>query len=258
MAYTHREWYLFIGLLVAIFLVFALWSSKKIIEVSRLPEEKPEVTKVYEASPGSPGPVIEEVELVEHDISTGEFDEMVSKKLDGITHREEMCRLVLEEIYQLPFPKMHPEFLRNDRINRNISADIAEESISPRLTKRKLELDGYNEELGIAFECNGKFHYKPHAFTLSQKEHKYQLWKDHFKAQQCNRHDVYLISIPYTINKRDIPSFIKSRLPHKMQERYEAGRPDFTDDFAMPSYHMGDSELEGSVTYSASYIQSRT
>lgn len=252
--YTHREWYLFIGLLVALFLVFALWSSKKVVQMPASVSDKPKPTPVYQASSG---PVIEELEVEEHDISTEEFDDRLQKKLEPITVREEMCRIVLEEVYQVPFPKIKPEFLRNSRENRGVSAETPEEQVWPRFTNRKLELDGYNEELGIAFECNGKFHYKPHAFTLSVSEHKYQLWKDHFKAQKCNENDVYLIQIPYTISKTDIPRFIKSRLPHKMKERYDAGKPDFTDDFVLPSYHMGDSELERSVTYSASYVESR-
>jgi hypothetical protein len=50
---------------------------------------------------------------------------------------ETYCRLMLETIFNKPFPTKHSKWLEG------------------------LELDGYNEELGIAFEYQGEQHYAP-------------------------------------------------------------------------------------------------
>ena len=258
---THREWYLFIGLIASLFIIFALWSSKRVVRVPY--EEKPDLNEKeipdqsYSAGSSPVSPVIEEVEIEDHDIQSESFKSALKEKLSKMTVREEICRTVLEEIYQSPFPKTHPEFLRNNRKNRRIAADVPEESILPPITNRKLELDGYNETLSIAFECNGEFHYRPAAFTKSQVAHKYQLWKDHFKAEQCNANGVYVISIPYKTPNKQIPNYIENRLPHNVQKRVDAGEPAF-DDAYLASYHMGDTEEEKSheVSYSRSYMRS--
>lgn len=62
-------------------------------------------------------------------------------------HRtESMCREILEYMLQMPLPKVRPAWLVNPT------------------TKRRLELDMYNEEHHIAFEYDGAQHdvYTPH------------------------------------------------------------------------------------------------
>jgi hypothetical protein len=51
---------------------------------------------------------------------------------------ERLCRLLIEHIFKAKFTKAHPDFMPSPDSDKN------------------LELDGYNEELKIAFEYNGK------------------------------------------------------------------------------------------------------
>jgi hypothetical protein len=63
----------------------------------------------------------------------------------------------------------------------------------------KLELDGYNEELKLAFEYNGIQHYKLCAwFHKTKEDFEYQKEKDSYKKQWCLDNGIKLIVIPYT------------------------------------------------------------
>lgn len=124
--------------------------------------------------------------------------------------REEACRKILEDIYQVKFEKCHPEFLRNPKTNH------------------KLELDGYNHQLKIAFEHNGEQHYNyPNAFHKTREDFIYQLQKDRFKHRACLRHHVYLITIPYTVPWDRLRSYIISKLPR--EETSTESLPDLTE-----------------------------
>ena len=80
----------------------------------------------------------------------------------GVNSQAEAARLAVarclvnaskkfEKLFEKKFPKNRPEFLR-------------------RSNGRKLELDGYNEELEIAFEYQGKQHYEYlHCFHRQRK-----------------------------------------------------------------------------------------
>lgn len=117
-------------------------------------------------------------------------------KNKGRWKREEICRNVFENIYQKPFKSCRPDFLKNPKTGRN------------------LELDGYNDELEIAFEHNGKHHYEfPNTFHRTKEDFMYQLKRDKYKRKTCDDNGVYLINIPYHINTKDIRTFIISKLP---------------------------------------------
>jgi hypothetical protein len=92
---------------------------------------------------------------------------------DGIGER--VCRLIFETVFGKKFPKMRPDWLQNPVSGKN------------------LELDGYCEELGIAFEYNGIQHYQDSVvYTRSQY--------DAYKWQQCQMYGVKLFlikEIPY-------------------------------------------------------------
>ena len=57
---------------------------------------------------------------------------------------EKECRKVLENLFNKPFSKSRPDFLRNPVTGGNFN----------------LELDCYNQELSLAVEYNGIQHYK--------------------------------------------------------------------------------------------------
>lgn len=63
-----------------------------------------------------------------------------------------------------------------------------------------LELDGYCEELSLAFEYQGRQHYEfDKFFHANQDEFDDQLARDEFKRKQCADQGVKLVAVPYHI-----------------------------------------------------------
>jgi len=107
---------------------------------------------------------------------------------------EKRCREIFENIFGLPFPSVRPSFLKRENGNR-------------------LELDGYNEKLKLAFEYNGVQHYKfSPRFHLSANDFRDQIERDRDKRIMCEKEGVTLIEIPYTVKYNDLEGYIKSRL----------------------------------------------
>jgi len=91
------------------------------------------------------------------------------------------------------------------RIHELLSKFIFEEYLGVEFRKKRkvfgsnLELDGFNEELAIAFEHQGKQHYEYIPFFHRKPSNfKKQQMRDAEKRRLCNRHKVTLIEIPYT------------------------------------------------------------
>ncbi|MFC4323667.1 hypothetical protein [Litchfieldia salsa] len=76
------------------------------------------------------------------------------------------------------------------------------------------ELDGYNQELKLAFEYNGIQHYKTNGFFIKTKEELDKRKKDDkHKEHLCLEKEIHLIKVPYSINTdKDILSFLKNEL----------------------------------------------
>lgn len=91
---------------------------------------------------------------------------------------EELCRSALEQMFNLKFNKIRPDWLR-DPINNY-----------------KLELDGYCEELNIAFEHNGMQHYQLTEFTKTINDLENIQRKDKLKLKLCEKQYVKLMVIP--------------------------------------------------------------
>lgn len=91
---------------------------------------------------------------------------------------EEECRKAFEDIFHLPFPR------------------------KPRFLDKKYELDGYCEELMIAFEYNGEQHYRriPH-WHRSLGAFRRQQDRDKKKVRLCTKLGIKLIIIPYYESK---------------------------------------------------------
>jgi len=100
---------------------------------------------------------------------------------------ERICRAHFESIFKVRFPNLRNlDWLINDHGNH-------------------IELDGYNKELGIAFEHQGNHHYKEN--KLFQKP-----LYDEIKKELCKKNDVKLICIPelFTYIKiKDLLDFLK-------------------------------------------------
>jgi hypothetical protein len=91
---------------------------------------------------------------------------------------ERICRVYLECLFGVNFPKQRPEWLR---------------SYSGAL----FELDGYSEELKLAFEHHGAYHYKiippysPNQAALEKRQN-----DDLLKVQICRKNGVKVLVIP--------------------------------------------------------------
>lgn len=106
---------------------------------------------------------------------------------------ERLVRRMFEFIFKEPFLKARPAWL-----------------ISP-LSNQRLELDGYNESLKIAFEYDGLFHYEQTEFIQSDLA-KVQA-RDLAKSAQCAEKGILLVRIPYTVKQPDMYAYILSHLP---------------------------------------------
>jgi hypothetical protein len=115
------------------------------------------------------------------------------RRLNKITYKgtgEENCRKIFEELTGYKFISVRPNFLKNP------------------LTGYNLELDGYCEELKIAWEYQGIQHYEEGYFG---NDLKYQQWKDEVKRLLCIREGIILITIPYT-ERKNLKNFIKKEI----------------------------------------------
>ena len=106
--------------------------------------------------------------------------------------RERLCRYYIEEITQFKFPKAKPSWLKNERGNL-------------------MELDGYCEQLSIAFEHQGEQHYRAIKHfnrrdeTLAQRQE-----DDQKKRNLCNSNGVDLIEVPFDVDENDLHEWIKN------------------------------------------------
>jgi hypothetical protein len=107
---------------------------------------------------------------------------------------ENITRLILESITGKTFPKLRPSWLLNENGSR-------------------LELDGFNEELNIAFEYNGIQHYqfnkRFHNNTNSLEKRK----RDDIQKQLlCEKNGVFLIVVKHDIPKEAIFKYVFAQL----------------------------------------------
>ena len=99
---------------------------------------------------------------------------------------EESCRSIFEEIFKVEFPKKRPSWLVNEK------------------TGRRMELDGFNQELKIAFEYNGLQHYTVvNPFHSSEDDLKSSIERDVLKANICKEQGITLIIVPQLRMKLD-------------------------------------------------------
>lgn len=105
---------------------------------------------------------------------------------------ERICKEHFEQIFRKPFPKARPAWL------------LSENGIP-------MELDGFCEELGIAFEHHGEHHYEINWISASRKKKHWRQSRDKFKKEICAQHDVALIEIPELFSRTkvsELKSFI--------------------------------------------------
>ena len=107
---------------------------------------------------------------------------------------EEICRDYFKKIFKKEFPSSYPPWLKNKN-------------------RQQLELDGYCQELGIAFEHQGRQHYNQELFFHKNKADLLKLQHhDQLKLNLCEQYNVKLIQIPdvlYFIGIDKIEVFLK-------------------------------------------------
>lgn len=107
--------------------------------------------------------------------------------------RENLCREIFELIFKKSFPKKKPEWLMNK-------------------SKNLMELDGYNEKLGIAFEHHGEQHYRHTPFLrVGKKELLKRISDDRLKRNLCKQRGVKLVEIPFDVPVSELYQYIVSK-----------------------------------------------
>lgn len=103
---------------------------------------------------------------------------------------ERICKDILEKMFGKPFPKRKPSWLLNDR-------------------GKRMELDGYCEELKLAFEYHGVQHYQHiDHFHRGNKSLDQRKMDDERKELVCREYGIRLLVIPYTIPMNEVPRLV--------------------------------------------------
>ena len=121
----------------------------------------------------------------------------------GYGKYENECRRILQRLFQRPFPKIRPSFLRNPHTGRN------------------LELDMYNQDIALALEYDGVFHTRFHPrFHQTVADFEYQKVKDQLKDAMCKQNAITLIRVPHTVPFCGLEKYIVEQLrAHSMFRR---------------------------------------
>lgn len=106
-------------------------------------------------------------------------------------YSEEICRETFEQIFGREFIKSRPSWLVGKRGN-------------------KIELDGYNKDLKIAFEYNGVQHYKNTKLFKGRTLQEIQA-NDRIKVKKCKDKKILLIVIDYKTDLKNLPKIIKEK-----------------------------------------------
>jgi hypothetical protein len=91
---------------------------------------------------------------------------------------EEMARAAFQQIFRESFPKKRPKWLRNSR-------------------GRQMELDGYSETLGIAFEYQGIQHFSPSFLNIDLEQ---RITDDLKKVELCRANQVILMHLTHEMD----------------------------------------------------------
>jgi hypothetical protein len=109
---------------------------------------------------------------------------------------EQCVRRNLREIFNKPFNKARPDFLRN-----------------PVTVNFNLELDCFEPQMRLAVEAQGIQHYKytPY-FHKSKEAFQNQQYRDELKRRMCKDNGITLIEVPYTVKDDKMRVYLLEKL----------------------------------------------
>jgi hypothetical protein len=117
------------------------------------------------------------------------------KCANKLSKPEKETREIFESIFGKPFPSVRPDFLKNPKSGVN------------------LELDGFCEELMIAFEYDGEFHYKENPFRKNGLKKQQEI--DKIKNELCVKNNITLYRVPY-LHKNNLKEYINSIIIYRI------------------------------------------
>lgn len=158
---------------------------------------------------------------------------------------ERICKDIFEQLFGKPFLRARPSWLLNSR-------------------GKKMELDGYCEELKLAFEYQGVQHFRHNDFfhrggvkDLDQRKQ-----DDYLKVRLCHEHGVHLVVIPHTLTLSEVPNHV-----HRiMRERGLLANMTHPDDVKVAEFVLPEkikemrllAEQRGGVCLSNFYVNNST
>ena len=123
---------------------------------------------------------------------------------------EDICRKFFERIFNRKFPKRRFSWLTNSRGNR-------------------MELDGYCEGLKLAFEYNGKQHYREALFHREQDSLRRRIEDDEKKKRLCNKYGISLIVVSYKVSFAKMYEYIIQSCRRRNIDIPSHQRPNYKD-----------------------------
>jgi len=109
--------------------------------------------------------------------------------------KERLVRRAIEELLGLKFDSSFPDWLVNPR------------------TGRRLQLDGYNSDLKLAFEYQGDHHYEVVGlFKMTEERLKGQIYRDQLKRKACKERGVRLLTVPRELAPERMAQWLHQRI----------------------------------------------
>ncbi len=125
--------------------------------------------------------------------------------------REQYIRALFAHLFGVPFERTRGlDWLKNDRGN-------------------KMEIDGFNAELALAFEHNGQQHYELDGYFATRHEQVVVRQRDDaVKVRLCQEHRITLVVVPFHVPIADIEQFVRGTLANHgvvpgSDEQFEPG-----------------------------------
>lgn len=109
------------------------------------------------------------------------------------------CKYIFEKLFGYEFAKIRPNFLRY-------------------INKKNLEIDGFCQELNVAFEHQGRQHFEIiAAFEIGEESLKRQQERDQFKREKCKEFGIKLLEI-YQVTRKTNLETLKRNIKEKCIE----------------------------------------